>query len=694
MEEAQASDEAGCTGQQDASSASDKWCRRNVPRFFQATVVCGDSHSLAIAAGGELYAWGKAYAGRCGIPDVSGMPTDDDVPYQPIPRQVISGGFAERKIVAVAGGRWHNLAVAEGGDLYAWGAADAGRCGFADAAGMPVDEDNWPYQPVPRLVPGGALAGKKVVAVACGENHSLVVTSEGDLLAWGSLHLGRCGFADVFGLPMDDENHPYQPVPRKVTGGGLDGRRVASIACGTFHSLAVTESGELFSWGGVCAGRCGFNDLRDLPADQDGIQYQPVPRQVVDGGLHGHFILSASCSEGHSFAITVVGELFAWGCADAGRCGLTNVETLPTDPDGPYQPVPALVADGGLRCNKVRSVACGSWHSLAVTSNSELFAWGAARAGRCGFADVNMLPNDENGPFQPVPRQVVDGGLRDKKVALAACGSWHSLAATEEGELYAWGVALMSRCGFDTTGMPVDDMCPYQPVPMAVVAMPKVKVGDWVPAPVRGAEAVCADLRELLQEESYADVCFEVEGHELKAHVAILVARCDHFKCMFRSGMVECHVDTGGAGGGCVGSSAADGTLPIRRVRVTDCGLVAFQQLLMWIYSGNLDNTLPAEELASVLGLADAYRIPSLSDECERALMSHIDVESVLGLLQVALRVQAVELEAACLKFAVEHVAAVKRHPSYDECRSVDVLRRVATAWASELEYVRDHSHL
>jgi len=597
--------------------------------------------------------------------------------------------------VAVAGGRWHNLAVAEGGDLYAWGAADAGRCGFADTGDMPRDEDNWPYQPVPRLVPGGALAGKKVVAVACGENHSLVVTSEGDLLAWGSLHLGRCGFADIVGLPTDDENHPYQPVPRKVTGGGLDGKRVASVACGTFHSLAVTEAGELFAWGSTCAGRCGFGALPDLPADQDGVHYQPVPRQVVDGGLGARCVASAACSEGHSFAVTTAGELFAWGCADAGRCGLADVESLPADLDGPYQPVPAPVADGGLRCNKVRSVACGSWHSLAVTQSSEIYAWGAARAGRCGFADTASLPTDENGPFQPVPRQVVDGGLRDKKVALAACGSWHSLAATEEGELFAWGVALMSRCGFDTTGMPVDDMCPYQPVPMAVVAMPKVKLGDVAPAPLRGAEAVCSDLRELLQEESYADVCFEVEGEELRAHVAILVARCDHFRRMFRSGMVECRVDTGGAGGSCVGS-AADGVVgtPIRRVRITDCGPVAFKQLLLWLYAGALDGGLPTEELAGILRLADLYRIPSLSAECERALVSHIDTDSVVALLQVGLAAQAPELEAACLKFVVEHVAAVRRHPSYEDCRCADVVRKIAGAWASELEYVREHTHL
>lgn len=523
----------------------------------------------------------------------------------------------------------------------------------------------------------------------------MVVTTDGELLAWGSLHLGRCGIADFYDLPIDDDTHPYQPVPRKVTGGGLDGKRVSAVACGTFHSLAVTEVGELFAWGGTTAGRCGFADFHDLPVDQEGVSFQPVPRQVVDGGLGSHFVQSAACSEGHSFAVTNTGELYAWGCADAGRCGIADVDTLPADPDGPFQPVPALVADGGLRCNKVRMVACGSWHSLAVTRTNEIYAWGAARAGRCGFADTSSLPADENGPFQPIPRQVVDGGLRDKRVAIAACGSWHSLAATEEGELYAWGVALMSRCGFDTTGMPVDDMCPYQPIPMSVVAMPKVKLGEAAPTQLRGPEAVCADLRELLQDESFADVCFEVEGEELRGHVAILTARCDHFRRMFRSGMVECRVDCGGAGSSCVGS-AADGVLPmpIRRVKITDCGVVAFRQLLLWLYSGTLEPDLPTEELASVLRLADVYRIPTLSAECERVLVSHIDAESVVALLQVGLAAQAADLEVACLKFVVDHVVAVRRHPSYEDCKDTDVIRRIAGAWASELEYVREHSHL
>lgn len=660
----------------------------------RATVVCGDSHSLAIAACGELYAWGKAYAGRCGIPDIAGLPTDDDVPYQPIPRHVVSGGFGERRVVAVAGGRWHNLAVGEHGELYAWGAADGGRCGFTDTAGMPRDEDNWPYQPVPTPVSGDWFSRKRISAIACGENHSLVATEDGELFAWGSLHFGRCGFGDILGLaspplPLDDEDHPYQPVPKRVVAGGMDKHRVNFVACGTYHSAAVTVAGELFTWGSAVGGRCGYASIEGLPADADGNCWQPSPRQVVDGALAGRPVSAVACSDGHNFAVSTSGELCAWGSADAGRCGLGSVEELPMGPDGPIQPVPALVGCAG---QKVKMVAVGSWHTLAVTEGYALYAWGATRAGRCGFAETHGLPVDENGPFQPVPRQVRDGGLRGRRVALAACGSWHSLAATSDGELFAWGVALMSRCGFPTTNMPVDDLCPFQPVPMAVAAMPKVSLGFAAPQGQlrRGCEAVCADLRQLLNDGGHADVCFEVDGQELRAHVAILAARCDHFRRMFRSGMAECRAVAADAGGGEAGrggsaSDSFDGA-PLRRVVITDCGATAFKQLLVWLYAGSLDAGLETGDLAGLLSLADVYRVPGLGVHCERLLVGHINIESVICLLEVALATRAADLEEACLAFIVRHPAEVRRHQSYQLCKHMDVVRKVAEAWASELE--------
>jgi hypothetical protein len=92
--------------------------------------------------------------------------------------------------------------------------------------------------------------------------------------------------------------------------------------------------------------------------------------------------------------------------------------------------------------------------------------------------------------------------------------------------------------------------------------------------------------------------------------------------------------------------------------------------------------------------MSDVYRIPTLRTECERVLSSHINVDSVLTLMQVGVTAHATELESACLRFVVEHAAIVRRHASYEECTSMDVLRRVAAAWANELEYDRDRSHL
>ena len=168
-------------------------------------------------------------------------------------------------------------------------------------------QDNWPYQPVPKQVASPALEGRKVAAIACGENHSLVATTEGELLAWGSLHLGRCGFKDSTGLPTDDQDRPYQPVPRRVNGGALEGKRVVFVACGTFHSLAVTGGGELYSWGSAVAGRCGFADVRGLPVDPEGMAYQPVPRQAPESAGCGlRKILGFLCARSAD-------PLFFWG---------------------------------------------------------------------------------------------------------------------------------------------------------------------------------------------------------------------------------------------------------------------------------------------------------------------------------------------------------------------------------------------
>jgi len=83
---------------------------------------------------------------------------------------------------------------------------------------MPVDEDGGAYQPTPRMVE--ALKGSRVIAVACGEVHSLAVTQEesagGLVYSWGCASYGRLGIENIKELTFDEDNEHFQHTPTIV----------------------------------------------------------------------------------------------------------------------------------------------------------------------------------------------------------------------------------------------------------------------------------------------------------------------------------------------------------------------------------------------------------------------------------------------------------------------------------------------
>ncbi len=99
---------------------------------------------------------------------------------------------------------------------------------------------------------------QKIVAVSIEGFHCLATTNDGSVFAWG------CGLHGRLGL--GDNNHRYQPteIPRDFFAdnkGGLD--KVVQIAAGTTHSLALTKSGRVYSWGWGEDGMLGLGDSND-----------------------------------------------------------------------------------------------------------------------------------------------------------------------------------------------------------------------------------------------------------------------------------------------------------------------------------------------------------------------------------------------------------------------------------------------
>ena len=98
------------------------------------------------------------------------------------------------KVIAVAGGLYHSLALTSTGAVFAWGDNADGELGDASTANSDV--------PVKVKLP----AGTRVTAVAAGELQSLAATSTGGVLAWGGNNFGQLG----------DANYDGADVPVKV----------------------------------------------------------------------------------------------------------------------------------------------------------------------------------------------------------------------------------------------------------------------------------------------------------------------------------------------------------------------------------------------------------------------------------------------------------------------------------------------
>ena len=88
----------------------------------------------------------------------------------------------------------------------------------------------------------GAFAGRRVVAVSAGADHSLAITADGAVWSWGGGVSGKLGHGD----------QQDQLLPKKIE--AFAGRRVVAVSAGREHSLATTADGAVFTWG---KGECG-----------------------------------------------------------------------------------------------------------------------------------------------------------------------------------------------------------------------------------------------------------------------------------------------------------------------------------------------------------------------------------------------------------------------------------------------------
>ena len=148
------------------------------------------------------------------------------------------------------------------------------------------------------------------------------------------------------------------------------GHRISSMACGADHCLLLTHDGTLLSFGLGTRGQLGHGDI------------QSRSEPCVINALAGLPMKAMACGHWHSLALSHSGDVYSWGWNEHGQLGLRS-------PPGPTVAVPTLVDvitdDGGSNGDvSFVSVSCGSRHSAAVSENGVLHCWGWDGYGQLG----------------------------------------------------------------------------------------------------------------------------------------------------------------------------------------------------------------------------------------------------------------------------------------------------------------------
>ncbi|TKR63164.1 hypothetical protein L596_027029 [Steinernema carpocapsae] len=175
--------------------------------------------------------------------------------------------------------------------------------------------------------------------------------------------------------------------------------------------------------------------------------------------------------------------------------------------------------------------------------------------------------------------------------------------------------------------------------------IPQMRIRETIPV----AKEYFERMYEMLTTAHDSDCSIICDGETFTAHKFILMAQSDVFKAMFtHKGMTENQENT---------------------IRLDDTTSFAIQQMLTYMYSGNIPPLLDDEQASSVMQLADKYGIDHLKLLCEERLIEKLELENVCLMMHLADSHNAGNLKLACNDLVTLNKRQVMATQSWSELR-------------------------
>ncbi|CAD7969393.1 unnamed protein product [Amoebophrya sp. A120] len=362
--------------------------------------------------------------------------------------------FQNIKVAALAAGDQHFLALSDQGFVFSWACNNEfGQCGrsggvstkkqlpqvvnFGKSNAEVMRKSFADGTKTHLIVPAPTYNFSSTISfrakqIACGENHSLILTEAGEVYSFGSNVHGQCGiYYSSQDLHRAVASYAKTPGNDSIQQDGSCSSQLILNETLTPNFYALPDNVDFlrrnphYKYPGPLLGphvqfSNSWNEKNFSPAASPPLTIETPMR--VEGRLNSLPVRQIACGRHHSLAVSISGNAFSWGSNRRGQLGSGDDSIKKS-----FHPQPVFLSH-----NNCRSLAGGGQHSAFVLFKGSLFLCGDNSFGQLG-QDVNEIATTS------VPLEVPFGDNYDLYVRGVSLGDRHSIALSVDNKIFAWG---------------------------------------------------------------------------------------------------------------------------------------------------------------------------------------------------------------------------------------------------------------
>ncbi len=433
---------------------------------------------------------------------------------------------------------------------------------------------------IPEPLEINELSGKQIANIFYGYNFVIALSKSGQSYSWGDNTYGQLG----------NGTQTADNIPKIIN--GLSGEYIVDISCGNCHSLVLTQTGHVYGF--------GHNDYGQIGCANNAHQLTPIKIN----GFNNEKVISVSCGSLHSLALTEYGEVYGWGRNDLGQLGINNVT---------HQNTPNKVQN--LNDVFIEKIICGQNHSLLLSSVGDIYTFGYNNCGQIGNGNTSNLSN---------PFKIINS---NKFVDIASSIlSNISIAETQNGSCFVWGETINENIQTPRE-IPIKSMHDIHINYAKLKITYKIMNIEEKPK----TNSVAKSISQLFNNEDYSDFKFKFGNRFIFVNKLILKTRCEYFRSKF--------------------SKTWDPKEVTEEVMDENLYKVYFA-FLKYIYTDSLSDDLQNEEAMALYDLANSYLEEDLKQKCIQIIKNSITIENVCIFYALAIKYESQILENFCFRFA------------------------------------------